>query len=171
MCRGVIGEGSGGISLLNTHHTHLSTAWRGMGEGPGGISLLNTYHTHLSTACRVFLVMLPRNCEACDCGADREICAAHAIRAEKVAISAGALYGCPWLPVDKRYRRPCIEHLNACIPEVSRSKTKSSLYTDIRTFFVRTPSIHLYHLSKSSIVHYVARALRDVGSSESASLS
>ena len=32
-------------------HTHLSTAWRGIGEGSGGISLLNTYHTHLSTAC------------------------------------------------------------------------------------------------------------------------
>ena len=32
---------------------------------------------------------------ACDCGADREICAAHAIepiRAEKAAISAGVLY-------------------------------------------------------------------------------
>ena len=43
-----------------------------------------------------------RVCEACDCGADREICAAHAIRAEKVAISAGALYGCPWSPVDKK---------------------------------------------------------------------
>ena len=41
-----------------------------------------------------------RVCEAYDRDADREICAAHAIRAEKVAISAGALYGCPWSPVD-----------------------------------------------------------------------
>ena len=45
-----------------------------------------------------------RVCEACDCGADREICAAHAIlilAERKVAISAGVQYGSPWSPVDK----------------------------------------------------------------------
>ena len=64
-----------------------------------------------------------RVCEACDRGADREICAAHAIRAEKVAISARehcmAVRGHPWM---KRYHRTCTELTYACIP-VSRSKS------------------------------------------------
>ena len=38
-----------------------------------------------------------RVCEACDCVADREICAV-----QKVASSAGVLYGCPWSPVNKK---------------------------------------------------------------------
>ena len=69
-----------------------------------------------------------RVCEACDCGADREIFALrNAIRAEKVAPSPRvycmAVRGRPWM---KRYHRPCstgTELLYACIP-VSRSESK-----------------------------------------------
>ena len=60
-CPNAIGEGSGHrrhFALLNTYHTHLSTAWRGIAIGRGRApeafhySIDNTYHTHLSTAWR-----------------------------------------------------------------------------------------------------------------------
>ena len=64
----------------------------------------------------------------------RDLRCARDFAPSEVAISAGALYGCPWSTVDKRYHRPCMSSSTRVYPSHALTRSFKG-----REFFLSDP--------------------------------